>query len=623
MGFSADGDSRLLSSMRSKVNLDFSELSEESLQKYFDNVDSAVYIQDTIHIATKLRNRLLKPSIMLPMGDYQVSIAHIKMLLSLVEKDVHGLVLSDICPEDRQNFQSFEKITELRVLKSLEKTIFGSEATIAYLKICVNIVSSFLNMDLKPSERIYRIWHSVYFLRAWRKWLQNMKYKVSDHFISANSYACIEINAHGLISAIQLFRNNMQPDMFLPYLMASQPCEHIFRQMRSMTTANYTKINFSLFELLHLISRVELMNEIIYTRMNIDGVNFPRAYKVYDNSTSISTETSIELNIETNHEMGLASNIAQPRAQQLLPTNREIIQVLLNARSDALKYAADIGMQVQIAEIEKCDLSKGKEVTDEEEDIWELRPEELDENIIENVARDVDVDLRTSMRSKYIDLRLEDGSVKSVKKSTFIWMLTDSKGKMSSDRLKRVQDATKENEKSAAKRKKIDETATNSARMNVVNENGPNQRLDSNNKIFMKTNEIEIGDYCFFKQKKTELSEQNVLKNCVVGCIIAFKYVKQDGRETNLDEIAHTSANTSQVISNQARNKQKVRPKLYSLDFAPTDQVENRNIQTSIQALATWHSCEENGKLEPLKKNSNFLGNFFHDMNDYIAKKPI
>lgn len=109
-----------------------------------------------------------------------------------------------------------------------------------------------------------------------------------------------------------------------------------------------------------------------------------------------------------------------------------------------------------------------------------------------------------------------------------------------------------------------------------------------------------------FQTKKTELSEQNVLKHCVVGCIIAFKYVKQVGRETNLDEIAHTSANTSQVISNQARNKQKVRPKLYSLDFAPTDQVENRNIQTStrtsIQALATWHSCEENGKLEPLKK---------------------
>lgn len=79
LGFSSDGDQRLLACMRSKVQFNLHELSEKCLENYYNNANGFVYIQDTIHIATKLRNRLLKPSILLPMGKYSIASSIVKI----------------------------------------------------------------------------------------------------------------------------------------------------------------------------------------------------------------------------------------------------------------------------------------------------------------------------------------------------------------------------------------------------------------------------------------------------------------------------------------------------------------------------------------------------------------
>lgn len=557
IGFSADGDPRLLSSMRAKVKFNLNELTEQSLNNFFINFENVVYIQDTIHVATKLRNRLLKHSIMLPIGERQISVAHIKILLSLVDKGVHGLVLSDICPEDRQNFQSYEKITQPRVLAALEKYVFGSEGTVMYLKICEQITSSFLNLDLRPIERVYRIWNSVYFLRAWRKWLLRSKYKIIDHFISANAYSCIELNAHGLIYALHLLRNSNRNNMFLPHLMASQPCEHLFRHMRSMGTANYTKINFSLYELFHMISRVELTNEIIHTRVNTEGTSkgifFPRSEKVLETDQKL-----IEL-----------------------PSNQEIIEAMKNAQSEALKYAVSLGIKMKAADVISCELLHHK--ADQISDVIENESEESslddDEDLDANACS-----TSSLSHSKFIDIQDEDGSVKTIKKSTFIWMLTESKGKLSSDRLKRVQ----ETNDSDVKRRKLHRYSRNRA----------------NDIQLMKSDEASIGNWCFFKRLSSVpsvelLSEENILENCMIGCIVGFRCLPLS--------ISNENLNASYLTKNEKRKS-----KTYSSDFAPTSGGDNNK---GIQALASWYVCCENGQLQPLQDRNHF----FIDMDNYIA----
>lgn len=73
------------------------------------------------------------------------------------------------------------------------------------------------------------------------------------------------------------FEMNNLMQFFLPVLFNSQPNEETSRQHWSMGTINFTKISFSMLELLHMISRVELQSDIIYNNKlaNID-VRFPR-----------------------------------------------------------------------------------------------------------------------------------------------------------------------------------------------------------------------------------------------------------------------------------------------------------------------------------------------------------
>lgn len=274
LGISSDGDSRLLGAMKLKSNMKINPLNENELKIIGCNEN--IFIQDPTHIGTKLRNRMLKASILLPFGKKIITVSHLKCLIETVPKDVHGLVTSDVLPEDRQNYRSLEKVMEDRVLDSLEKHIIDSEATIEYLKLCKSVTSSLLNRQISPLERLYNMWRSVFVLRIWRNFIEKSDlYKVSNNFISLNAYDCIEVNALCLTRLIMNLRNKRQPELFMPHLFDSQPCERTFRQLRSLGTINWTRINFSLLELLHIIERIELQNDIIYDKLH-DIVHFPR-----------------------------------------------------------------------------------------------------------------------------------------------------------------------------------------------------------------------------------------------------------------------------------------------------------------------------------------------------------
>lgn len=97
IGISSDGDNRLLSAM--KIRTKFDLIPNTDVIKRF--VEDFICVQDTVHVATKLRNRLLNVSIVLHIGNRIVSTVHIKRLIDTIGKEVHGLVQSDLYPEDR------------------------------------------------------------------------------------------------------------------------------------------------------------------------------------------------------------------------------------------------------------------------------------------------------------------------------------------------------------------------------------------------------------------------------------------------------------------------------------------------------------------------------------------
>lgn len=434
------------------------------------------------------------------MGNKIVSIAHIQSLLNLksVSKDEHHLVQSDINPEDRQNFSSLEKIMHDRVLNALSMHVVGCEGTIMYLKLCKFITSSFLENKLTPIERIYNIWYAVFFLRCWKKSIQTSnELSIEQNFISLNAYTCVEINAHNLIEIVRKMRSDRQEKMFLPSYFSSQPCENTFRMMRSLGTTNFTKINFTLIELFHMVSRVEIMNKIIY---DSDEIKFPRARK----TTLETAEPRAELSAES-------SNFPFS-----FPSDEQIQNTITKARDAALKDAVLFDIKLNADIVANTELSLNKSVA-RSVGVDEADDEASEEDAMEDkIIHENEIEHQTDKR--YIYMSDSNGTESKMLKSRFIWMHCKSKDKLSSDRLKRVQRSAGSSAKSTPKKKR--KTSDDS------------EKVESN---LFRRDEIMIGDWVIFDLKKEPISsslENDVaeLDGCIIGMILGFRYMNEKNK---------------------------------------------------------------------------------------------
>lgn len=512
--------------------------------------ESFSVVQDPIHIATKSRNRMLRCSVAMPMGNKPVSVSHLKILIASTSKDVHGLVKSDIIPEDRQNYRSFEKITENRVLEALRSKVIDSEGTIQYLKISKQVVSAFTEVNIHPLERIYRIWYSLYFLRAWRNWIISMAkdelngLDAETNFVSTNFFTCVEINAYGLLHLITMFRDLDRPEYFLPTLFQSQACEQTFRQLRSMTTMSWTKINFSLLEMIQQIGRIDLQNQIIFSELSNTDIIFPR---IQNKSTKFTVYP--------------------------LPSNQQITEKLQEAQCNALQDAAKFGIHLKIDDIIRCELKKGtiKKKKAEFENPNGIPDRMHEDNDVSNQLpshlhcsnlRNYYCDSSTELDNRFVQMVDENGSTKTVLKSSLIWILSETKGVLSNDRLKRVQCHGNNSEKNPKKRKKgID--------------NNFEEKRKKNNEHPTIYEELEIGDWCFFEYGE-----------CIVfGSVIGFRYA-----------MAKT-----------------LKEKTYTLNYAKVK--SNEDNLKEIEVLASWYRYDRKAELEIFKENPTF----FISISNYIA----
>lgn len=304
---STDGDPRCLMAMKvlsriGQPNRPYLDCDWYSCGGYFETT----FIQDTVHIITKLRNRLLAFSRIFPIGNKIISSGHLKYLIDNISKDKHMLTRTDIEPKDRQNFPSADKICSDTTTRCLSDYVPGSEGTVIYLKVMRSVLNAFLDTKLKSTERIYLIWYAAFFCRAWRSWLVNSEkiliagkkkpkrfYNLKQNFLSSNTYTCIELNAHSLVKQVLIEDPSEDEDtieevdnahsgakdnkFFFPNIFGSQVCESMFRQVRSFTSTFCTVVNFHMLDIISRIRKIQLQNDIINAASG--SIKFPRFEK--------------------------------------------------------------------------------------------------------------------------------------------------------------------------------------------------------------------------------------------------------------------------------------------------------------------------------------------------------
>ena len=70
-----------------------------------------IYVQDTVHIAVKLKARLLNLSVDLFFGKYIAGSHHLYTIIKSFGKDEHGMQPKDVNHKDRQNYDAMVQIT--------------------------------------------------------------------------------------------------------------------------------------------------------------------------------------------------------------------------------------------------------------------------------------------------------------------------------------------------------------------------------------------------------------------------------------------------------------------------------------------------------------------------------
>ncbi|XP_062542358.1 LOW QUALITY PROTEIN: uncharacterized protein LOC134210325 [Armigeres subalbatus] len=277
LGYAADGDSRLIGSMKLRMGLPRPMtnlphgIPEEWKHWYAAKGRfSVVYVQDTIHLVNKLKNALLsvlisvKASLLIVFflvfftitGKFPVSRGHLEIVAREGEEKT-GLLIADLEQHDKMSIKTFEKLIDPRVAQQL-KTHPGTNGTVAYITLMKSVFDSFENASLNPSERIEEIWFVTFFIRVWHCWV-----KSSTNLNPRLAQLGIEINAHSLISHLMNCRERGKPELFLTELMHSQHCERSFGNARSfMSGVQNTVINFDILEYLNKASRFEYLDEL-------------------------------------------------------------------------------------------------------------------------------------------------------------------------------------------------------------------------------------------------------------------------------------------------------------------------------------------------------------------------
>lgn len=436
ISISTDSDPKFNGTMRKMLNFKTNSTHSTDFPNWFnvDMLNNMIPVQDTIHIGTKLRNRLLNSNLMF--GKHTISVKHLTELVDRFPKCAHRLTHSIIQTGDRQNFESVLKISDDRII-ALLSSIPNRQGTVLYLKILRNVLRSYLDLSLTPLERIRLIWVSNFLLRIWRQFiLENKSYKLKDHFVTLNTYSCVEINAHSLVLIILELKAKNLDHLFNIESFSSQPCEGTFRQVRSLSSTYSTVTDCSLLEFMHTISRMELQNDIMYNKLK--HFNFPRlaCHRSYYSKTD---RNGTEPNENWNELPNMDQIITEIEMAKLEAVDAaKSLGVVLNAPHDlpctinSEQFDFNEGGRNQIPVDLQCDSDVNKHILPHFNEI----------NLSEYSNKKIRPEIITES-SPYVRIENTKGEKFCVKKHSLCWLLSKSTSKLSSNRLIRVMTRTK------------------------------------------------------------------------------------------------------------------------------------------------------------------------------------
>ena len=86
--------------------------------------------------------------------------------------------------------------------------------------------TSYLDKQMSPVGRIYRLWFAMFAVRYWMYWMLNETYPLAKHIFTSNAYQCLEVNAHSLVLIELRIQELELAELFLPLSLIANSAKH-------------------------------------------------------------------------------------------------------------------------------------------------------------------------------------------------------------------------------------------------------------------------------------------------------------------------------------------------------------------------------------------------------------
>ncbi|CAF3497559.1 unnamed protein product [Rotaria socialis] len=369
---------------------------------------------------------------------------------------------------------------------------------ISSFKIIKCVRLAYVDKNTTIINRLYYAWCAVFIVRIWSAWLQSincneLKKRAShllstsigipvpkkNFFITIPALFSLELNAHSLTYlTVLLAEQKITKEALNISLFNSQICESTFRAARSMSGPFSSVVNFSVYEFLQRVEKLAVLQNIkCSSEYKKNNIIFPTHHKqskqnFLTHSTSTVAITITEKLIEekvfsayikaSQILSGCEFSILNPNDNMISfeEVNRLAFKRLSRSKCTTSKRKA---VQLNNDEDENEDDDDEEEDEDEDNKQYKSKKQSNEKDIVNESDEsssidDFDLDILPNVSSSTIrGMRIFDsidhsqsdsflpvevnGRVKYMHKQTANWYFSKTKPILSSDRLKRVQQA--------------------------------------------------------------------------------------------------------------------------------------------------------------------------------------
>lgn len=293
------------------------------------------------------------------------------------------------------------------------------------------------------------------------------------------------MNAHAIVTFLKDCRDRNAPEQFIITYLSSQPCEELFREMRSISTTNQTVVNFTIKEFTEKLKRIQMKSTIMYRNKNT--IRYPALQRLQskrDVLTSLPSDEDIQAAVMKAHStaqeamlgMGIFDidmNASVFFTSDLKPLQTEFVSLEeYDGEMEEFESMAEMNSSLEMQVDEEISGNDSREPLETEfismdyedysdesmgggylNEVNNLSTASLDndsssmeknlEPIYDGTELFPDCNDSLNLKSSTVGakhcfrIRNSKGDIKMIKKSTLLWMMVSGRNKLSTDRVKR------------------------------------------------------------------------------------------------------------------------------------------------------------------------------------------